>query len=67
MATSTTTVSPIFTGRSARRMRPEMKFWVIACRPKPMPTDRAETTSAMRSTPMPSEVSAQKPAKMMPA
>ena len=33
------TQSPTFTGRSVSRIRPEMKFCTMACRPKPMPTE----------------------------
>ncbi|MNE64128.1 hypothetical protein D3C80_1595200 [compost metagenome] len=38
------TQSPTFTGRSVSRIRPEMKFCTICCKPKPIPTDRALTT-----------------------
>lgn len=53
-----TTQSPTFTGRSASRIRPEMKFCTMACRPKPMPTDSALATQAMRSTLIPRPASA---------
>ena len=35
-----------------------MKFCTIACKPKPIPTDNALATQAMRSTLMPSPASA---------
>jgi len=38
------TQSPTFTGRSVSRIKPEMKFCTMACRPKPIPTDSALTT-----------------------
>ncbi len=60
------TQSPIFTGRSASRIRPETKFWVIACRPKPMPTDSALASSASFSNPMPSVASDHSTASAMP-
>ena len=53
-----TTQSPTFTGRSASRIRPEMKFCTMACKPKPMPTDSALAIHAMRLTLMPSAESA---------
>ncbi|MNY33773.1 hypothetical protein D3C86_1680680 [compost metagenome] len=40
------TMSPTFTGRSVSRIRPEMKFFTISCRPKPIPTDSALTIQA---------------------
>lgn len=51
------TQSPIFTGRSASRINPDTKFCVIACRPKPIPTDNALNTSASRLKSRPSAVS----------
>ena len=57
-AVPSTTQSPTFTGRSASRIRPEMKFCTMACRPKPMPTDSALAIQAMRLTLMPSADSA---------
>ena len=65
-AVPSTTQSPTFTGRSASRIRPEMKFCTIACKPKPMPTDSALATHAMRSTPMPSADSAEATTRMPP-
>ena len=53
-ASPSTTQSPTLTGRSTSRIRPDTKFCTIACRPKPMPTESALATHAMRSTEMPS-------------
>ncbi len=61
------TQSPILTGRSASRISPDTKFCVIACRPKPMPTDSAPSTTASFSIPMPSAASAHSTAAMIPA
>ncbi|MNM78592.1 hypothetical protein D3C81_905020 [compost metagenome] len=60
------TQSPIFTGRSASRIKPDTKFWVIACRPKPIPTDNALASSASFSKPTPSVASAHNTASTMP-
>ena len=60
------TQSPIFTGRSASRIRPETKFWVITCRPKPIPTDSALTSNASLLSCRPIALSAQITAMMMP-
>ena len=62
-----TTQSPTFTGRSASRIRPEMKFCTIACSPKPMPTDSALAIHAMRLMPMPSADSASATTTIAPA
>ncbi|MNX72820.1 hypothetical protein D3C86_1041880 [compost metagenome] len=61
-----TTQSPTFTGCSASRISPEMKFCTMACRPKPMPTDSALATHAMRSMPMPSADSENATTRMPP-
>ena len=57
-AVPNTTQSPTLTGRSASKISPEMKFCTMACRPKPIPTDSALATHAIRSTPIPSADSA---------
>ena len=66
-ASPTTTQSPTLTGRSASRIRPEMKFCTIACRPKPIPTDSALAIQAIRSRPTPMAASAIATAATMPA
>src|SRR5215207_7855616 len=45
----TTTRSPTRIGRSHRRIRPETKLFTIDCRPKPIPTESAPATMAIRS------------------
>ena len=49
----TSTVSPIWMGRSNMRIRPETKLFTTVCSPKPMPTLRAPRTMASRSRGMP--------------
>ncbi|MNI52556.1 hypothetical protein D3C73_1073500 [compost metagenome] len=60
------TQSPIFTGRSVSRIRPETKFWMIACRPKPIPTESALTSNARFFRFRPIAVNAHRPTRMMP-
>ncbi|MNE88600.1 hypothetical protein D3C80_1859240 [compost metagenome] len=47
--------SPTFTGRSVSRIRPEIKFFTISCKPKPIPTDKALTIHASLFHSMPSD------------
>ena len=61
------TQSPTWTGRSASRIRPDTKFCTMACRPKPIPTDKALAIQATRSSPMPAADRASATATTKPA
>ncbi|MNE74587.1 hypothetical protein D3C80_1706770 [compost metagenome] len=61
-----TTQSPTLKGRSTSRIRPDTKFDTMFCRPKPIPTERAEATSARLERLRPAEETPKMAATAMP-